>query len=667
MNNPALRSQKDAERVIARLFVTGNKFGKCRITVKEPDAFKNGGMRVGEVSLQHSNDKQSLESVESLIGQGAFEWVVPSFEDTRRELMSLLTGSKKPVTSFGAERIMRATSEVFVRAGLLHPIFDPQDIAEMPMGSSTSVVSDTSGVISGALDFVVRHFPEVRVKVPAIVHMEIVNLANRFRSLQRDTRRQPDKARLAQLVIEHMKSQGAHRDLLRLELHSTTEVERTFLLGDPLRSAFQRDNDGDVQGLNLNRVQREYADRLILESARHHQAQSGPNHKVRLLTSDQALANMSFAEGVRPVFFRPFPPVEFFGQRLTGQIFDPFSGYLNRISLTSILWELAVAFGEVSIAGSNQNWLTIVSSVDDRPWSTFRVTKDLQWCKDNLIHETTSTVLSDQSYKRSSTGNLSEITYQRFNVNHLVKVIFWLGVKFKMSQLEIMNVVKTESFRGVEEIRRFLLAAGLIKVKRTGWVATDHIKSMSAALRNGSVVRFRQLLWQASASFRTYAEILDSLPIGSPVDGSTFRRGYKTFGVLGEVMLLNATVHSRGIFPTPNNPGIRDFAEIAINRFLELKHDSELVPTGAWLESLIQNDGIHPEIARRCLDEASQDNLLRRSTEGSTTQYRNSDHVINVLRVSAGSPSIQVVHLYRGDYLVEGKGSVSIRIERPGR
>ena len=146
--------------------------------------------------------------------------------------------------------------------------------------------------------------------------------------------------------------------------------------------------------------------------------------------------------------------------------------------------------------------------------------------------------------------------------------------------------------------------------------------------------------------------------IGGVLDLSDVGRGKSTYRILGEITLLCA-----GLYPTPARPDAAAFASTAIHRFLELDRGEGLVLTGAWLESLIQNDGIHPEVARRRLDEASERGLLRRITEGSTTQVRFRDRVVHVLRLHAGQPIAMPVHLYQGDYLIPGKGSVSLRIE----
>jgi hypothetical protein len=133
--------------------------------------------------------------------------------------------------------------------------------------------------------------------------------------------------------------------------------------------------------------------------------------------------------------------------------------------------------------------------------------------------------------------------------------------------------------------------------------------------------------------------------------------------MLGEVTQICAPIAGEGLYPTPSVPDLAAFALIAIQRFRDLDQGDGLVATGIWLEDLIRKDGIHPEIARLLLNDASATNLLSRSTEGSTTDIRFDNHVIQVLRVQAGKPVVTTVHLYRGDYLIPGKSSTSLRIQ----
>jgi hypothetical protein len=152
---------------------------------------------------------------------------------------------------------------------------------------------------------------------------------------------------------------------------------------------------------------------------------------------------------------------------------------------------------------------------------------------------------------------------------------------------------------------------------------------------------------------------------GQVWDPTEFKRSATTFKTLGEVCCLCASVAGEGLYGTPNTPHPTQFAPIALQRFKDLDQGDGLVATGAWLEELIRKDGIHPEVARLRLNDASALNLLRRSTEGSTTEVRFDSHTIQVLRVRSGRPTVVVVHLYRGDYLIPGKSSTSLRIEGP--
>ena len=136
------------------------------------------------------------------------------------------------------------------------------------------------------------------------------------------------------------------------------------------------------------------------------------------------------------------------------------------------------------------------------------------------------------------------------------------------------------------------------------------------------------------------------------------------YRILGEITQICVSLQGIGTLPTPSHPTAVDFAEIALSRFADLALGESYVAAGAWLEALIREDGIHPEVARELLDEASGKGLLSRYTEGSTPQVRIDDQKFHVLRVHSGMPVVEEVHLHRGDYLIPGKGSVSLRIEQ---
>ncbi len=349
-----LKSPGEAERIIATIFQSELDSGKteCLLSCQDDSAFdagkwlQLGTIRLPPLSAISAAGEEINTLITTLIGRGAYEWLPPDIEAAKSSLSNILGTQEE-----GLDPVLGDISSIAIRAGLIRPAFDSGSLEDMPYRNPTTIVSDTSGVLQGGLDFVAKFlYPAARVKVPAIVNMELTNIADSFFALRRaEKKEKPDRRRRE--LVDHLKSQGGQRALLRMELQEDTEVERTFLLGDPLREAFAVDNGGEVKGLNIARPIRSYVDRLIVEAARHHQAQTGPGHVVRLLTSDQGLARMSLAEGIEPLYFSATKPDKLFGCCLTGRTLHPFSGQIHSVSLATFLWEMATAFGAAKLEG----------------------------------------------------------------------------------------------------------------------------------------------------------------------------------------------------------------------------------------------------------------------------------------------------------------------------
>ena len=648
----------------------------CRVQVQEQRAFKDDQwLGLGAVSLLDARDGDG-ERRDAVLASAAFEWQLPNVDTVKSELARLL--EVKP----DDDRIPRAldqTAAIAVRTGLLHPVFDPAGVEEMPFRRATTVVSDTSGVLQGALDFVVRHLhPAARVKIPAVVQMEFVNSAHRFFSVRRSNKARRNRGgnnqgqpRRANELIEHLMSQGGQRTLLRLELQTDAEVERTYLLGDPLRDAFRPDSDNTLRDLNVTVPFRPYVDRLILEAARRHRAQSEPGHAVRLLTSDQGLARMALAEGMTPLYFTAVKCADFFGALLTGRTFNPFTGDICNVPLTQVLWELATAFGVARLQWEDGGAITISASSDDASWSPFQSANDLLWFTEHEVDRIAPADRQDSPAVRTQTADREtttvvkhttrQVSFQRMNINSLLRLICSLDDNQRLDGLQVAALLDVRSSRSVDEYRRFLLAAGLLEIDDDSWVAEASVRRLSVALRNENTAALREALLEAP-SFAAFDAHLAKSTVGHAVDMSHLSRSAATYRTLGELTLTCASVGG-DVFVTPARPEPALFSQIALRRFRELDGGDGLVATGRWLESLIRHDGVHPEVARRDLERASEEGLLRRSTEGSTMQTDFDSHVVHVLRVEAGTPVAVPVHLYRGDYLVPGKASVSLRIE----
>ena len=709
MNGFVLKSPDEAEREIAKVFNHGLSAddGTLVIACRDEGAFLEnawfplGRIRLAPIAQPNQTDGSIDElAISKLLRLGAYEWSTPNIDEASAKLSKALD-AKNGDRKFAVDAVLADISSIAVRAGLSRPTFDPAALEDMPYRCPTTVVADTSGVLQGGLDFVAKFLhPTARVKIPAIVNMEITNAAANFFALRRREKKDKASKRRRELV-EHLKSQGGQRALLRLELQADTEVERTFLLGDPLREAFATDNDGDVAGLNIGRPIRAYADRLILEAARHHQAQTGPTHEVRLLTGDQGLARMALAEGIAPLYFSATKANKLFGSFLTGRPLHPFTGRAQSISLAAILWELATGFGAVKIENEESSCsFTVCALGEDMSWSPYHSLDDLLWC--STVLPTDGPVVSRQNGETANPpaskqgeqpktaertkdtdrdsvkvveadtvdvvrgtveqkAKRSKVAFLRFDVSRLFRLICALDDSQGLSVDGVVKVLDATGKKGADEYRRFLMSAELIYIEDGLWKAEPQIARLSGALRNERSEEVHECLL-AAPSYEAFVHKVAQLEVGEILEKSYFGRGINAYRILGEIGRICTEVRGEGIYATRIDPDATVFASLARQRFAELEGGDGLVAAGAWLEALIRSDGIHPEISRRRLDQASEFGLVHRSTEGSTTQIRNDDHVLHVLKVSSGMPRVEKVHLYRGDFLIPGKASVSLRI-----
>jgi hypothetical protein len=680
-----------AQRLVAQLF-SNNPQEPHRIEITEDRCFTAGQtLSLGLVSLKP--EREELGSLLHAVRKGSFEWQIPSATEVKARAIDLLEmrepAGSSPTKARDAylrsvDRVSRAldsTACIGLRVGLFHPCIDASVIEEMPFGRATTIIADTSGVIQGGLDFIARFLhPIARIKVPAIVHMEIVNQADRFLKHRRSTR--PNRSAA---LLDHVLSQGGQRVLLRLEQRPDTEIERTAVFSDPLRNAFHADRDEDWSDLNLSVPLRSYCDRLIVEAARQHQALSSPGHPVFLLTSDQGLARMALAEGITPLFFRSIGAKDFFGRLFAGVNFDPFTGGLRHVSLTHILWELAATFGYAKLSSNDgSRALEIAAIGEELAWAPFHSRDDLLWLR-TIGFETAPNGDMKPTVPGTwpSDGRLAEMDarggrevsvsatlperpqlgFYRFNINSMLGLIARLADQMRITERDAARTVGASDRSSASEYRKFLSSGGLITIEEGNWTATDRLISFYAALRSLDYAEILRLL-NMTPSFQRFFGLLSergAFRTGTELPFTT--RAASTYQILAEVSCVGATIAGEGFFATLVNPPPEDFVNIAVLRFRDVANGERLAPVGAWLESLIRESGIHPINARGRLHEASAAGLLRFTTEGSTTDTRHDEHAIRVLQVQRGKPVLGVVHLYRGDFLIPNKSSVSLGLE----
>ena len=123
-------------------------------------------------------------------------------------------------------------------------------------------------------------------------------------------------------------------------------------------------------------------------------------------------------------------------------------------------------------------------------------------------------------------------------------------------------------------------------------------------------------------------------------------------------------IPEEGVYAAFVMPSLEKFVDIAIDAFEKNRKGERYVLTGLWLEAMAREHDVHPIHARNRLNEAQAAGIIDRFTEGSTPETRFDSHTLNVLEVKNGVPTVRKICLYHGDFILPGKASVSIRLEK---
>jgi len=701
MTKPTLVARRDAPEAIAAVFCNSSRpeDSQFRLEVQDDKCFPNddwltiGCITVHPESAAGRAAVNHVTLVARALRHGFFEWKLPTKEKIVDDTMAFFEASKssaKMDKDKDKDRVNQAIKEVAhiaIRCGMAYPVLDPLAIRSMPYIRPVSVVVDTSAIIQGGLDFVARHLaPQVRIKVPAIVHMEILNFVDRYFTQRRDGRATP------KMLLDHVKGQGAHRALLRLALDPKIEIERPRLGPDPLRGIVQPDSDGEDKNLNLSRIQRSFADRLILETAIQHRNTVNPDHDVKLLTSDQGLARMALVEGIEPLFCDANATDEIFDSTLTGVLFVPFISDAARFSccsLADIIWEAATSFGSARLVDNQTGVTYTVSALQSTvPWQLHHTLEDLLWAEvgsraapatphtshpdpkpESPTHSTKAGASQSGSSRRPSPARPASSTRSRqgaygFQISSMLDLLEALNSRESMSHAEAMSCINVKSKSTYGEYNNFLAAGGLVTKDRDQLHKTpamgDLVSSMHTPDHEGMSKAFQRV-----PSFASFALKL-KLSVPLTQDDSGLRKdAFRTYAGLAELACIGMRVHEQGsyaLYATPTNPTPNQFVGFAIGAFDAIRKGERFALAGEWLERLATANGIHPVHAKQRLAEAHQAGYMRRFFEGSTPETRFPTKSIHCLETRQGKLAVRIINLYYGDFLLPGRASVSIRL-----
>jgi hypothetical protein len=692
MSRPALANRAEAHRALSNIFARSPQRAAV-VEVREDKCFHaESWLALGTIALHPGSptrEENLLDPIDSAVRYGFYEWHVPTVEQLGIDILSVsdpaITGEKAIKHQQKMLKTMDGLVHLAQRIGLRHPTFDAGGVSKMPFARPTTVVGDTNSILQGALDFVVRFLgPTARVKIPAIAQMEILVWVDNYFKLRRDGKKVGTA--VSTVLHDHMRGQGAQRTLLRLELMTDVEVERTRLGADPLRGIVQPDSDQEHKNLDLKSVQRNFADRLIFETAIQHRHLAPPGHSVVLLTSDQGLARMSLAEGLDVLFYEAAHLADIAGATLPGTQFNPFTGQIYSVALADLGWELAVGFGGCRFRIENGESVEISALGEKLSWKPYHAKEDLLWVisglhdpglvadadplsEDGVPLETIGKTPQPPASTQSSPRQLNP-SY-KFSTKVMLRLIQHLASGGVHSNEEVMRLLGFTHERKLAEYRGFLVSGGFVSYSKGTIEKTDKMDPLLSALKNRDHEMLAPLLLQVDSLRLLLETIRLSPPLRwTPTSSSAVplpikADAFPTYRCLLELGALALEIPGEGVYPTETRPQPFEFAGIALRVYEGLtRRDDPYVATGAWLEQLAREYGIHPLIARNRLEEARAAGHLERYVEGSTPDTRFTGHTFCMLDLVNGELTVREVALYEGNYLLPGKGSVSLRLKK---
>jgi hypothetical protein len=648
-------------------------------------------LQIGKINLHPDpkgpGDEDEYSPFERALNLGSYDWSLPAFNELigrARAIFSERDGrGEKEESLHRLEQALEAVAHVSIRCGFAHPVFDASVLAGMPFRKPTTVVVDTTSVLQGALDFVVRFlYPYARIKIPAVVHMEILNMVDRYMGQRRKKKATPST------LLDHVTSQGGQRVLLRLELQTDAEIERPRTGSDPLRGIVRPDRDAEDSSLQLQAIQRSFADRLILETAIQHRERMSADHPVMLMTSDQGLARMTLGEGLQPLFFDKNYSRQIFDSMLTGTCFYPFLSSpksdhrLYHIPLTELLWELAVTFGSARITDEKYSSKFEVCAIGENlSWSPFHAKEDLLWVKSDglsinetgagkekethqTVIETAEPGVSNEATEGKTLGKGGKKLKgsYKFSLSSMILLIQAFIDNNQLTDEDGIRKLGLKSLDNYEKYRNFLRSGDFIIPTNTGFTKTEFLQTLWNALLQRDYGQIESS-FSAVPSFNAFKEELKNKGfINADGVSSVSESAFSTYCGLSEVVCIGLHIPDDGAYSTLKTPTIEEFSEIAVDCYKKIAKGEEYVLTGQWLEAMAIDHSIHPVVSRNRLNEAYQGGYLQRYTEGSTPETRFERHTMNCLTIKNGIPMLENVNLYRGDFIMQDRASVSIRI-----
>ena len=692
--------------------------GKLKLLIGEDICFGlDNWIDVGDVTLFPSREAVQSDGTyfeanydrTHALQFGGYEWQLPTTEEIDHSIDANLQQVSADEKKVVVKTFLQGLQDAVRRSLLLYPIFDVHSLSLMPFNRPTTVVPDTSSVHQGALSFVCQFLtPAARIKVPAIVHMEVLMQSdNYFSGIRWNPESRGKKNYRAAALKSHVLSQGGQRTLLRLEIESNAELERGDLGADPLRGIVIPSSDPEDKALGLSKISRSFADRLIFETARLSRSQVRPDHPFTLLTSDQGMARMALSEGVDTLYFQARSAPKISGRRLTGTLFHPFKRELFTVPFMNVLWDLAGSFGAICLKNPTTGAtveLWAMGGSEELAWQTDHVRDDLLWMKHTPVLEPHTVAPRSFSSSEGVSGSLPDedadtpanngivennpkheavsyteevlpqensappitVSWYKFTPNNMVRLVEALFKDTVLTKEQVKSVLGLQTDSDTRRYIKFLQSGNFVTVVGDKVSARPDIAFFWETLTKGDAADLLNVLLSTPSFRLLYDYLLEHRRV--PIDDanlpvSNFAKS--TYVDIGEASLAWLSVPGYGIAITDIRPTEAEFVKMALEayRTLSAEEQTEHILTGQWLETMAVKHSIHPMTAKDMLSRAQDAGLLNIYAEGSTPDTRFDKHTLFALRLKNGFPDFHRIYLYHGDFVLPGTSAVRLKVE----
>ena len=226
-----------------------------------------------------------------------------------------------------------------------------------------------------------------------------------------------------------------------------------------------------------------------------------------------------------------------------------------------------------------------------------------------------------------------------------------------------MSVVKVRSVSSYGEYYNFLVSGEFATRQGDALRKSERLDELFMAFRDGDYSRISGLLNRVVSLQSFLARLRVGKALGQ-TESELRKDSFRTYSNLAVICCTGVRFVEQGIFGTPNNPRPAEFVAPALEAYEAVRGGESFALTGAWLETLAIQYGIHPVRARQRLAEGHQGGYVRRFFEGSTPDTRFENRTLPILEVEGRQPIVRTVNLYHGDFLLPGRASVGIKLSR---